>query len=73
MTKTNTDKKRPAYRIFSVTKEPGKEPVWFEIGSAWPNSDGKGFSLQFRAIALPGSDLVLREPLPPKTEETTED
>ncbi len=61
-------KKLPAYRIFSVTKEGDKKAVWFELGSAWEHDDGKGFTLQFRANALPGADIVLRKPLPPKAD-----
>lgn len=69
-TKTE-EKKLPAYRIYSVTKQEGdKKPVWFELGAAWTHEDGKGLSLQFRANALPGADIVLREPLPPKGEDT---
>jgi hypothetical protein len=54
----------PAYRIFSVTKE----AVWQEIGAAWKHKDGKGLNLQFKALPLPTGEIVLREPLPPKTE-----
>ncbi|MEJ0044262.1 MAG: hypothetical protein WDM81_19495 [Rhizomicrobium sp.] len=68
--KKNDGKKLPAYRIFSVTKEGDKKPVWFELGAAFLHSDKKGLSLQFRANALPGADIVLREPLPPKQDET---
>ena len=67
-TKKTEEKKLPAYRIFSVTKEGEKKAVWFELGAAWKHDDGKGFTLQFKATALPGADIVLREPLPPKTE-----
>ena len=58
---------RPAYRIFSVTKAEGKEAVWQEIGAAWKHKDGKGLNLQFKALALPEGEIVLREPKP-KTE-----
>ena len=63
MTKTKTEVKNlPAYRIFSVTKISDDKSAWFEVGSAWKHKDGKGFSLQFKAIPLPGAEVVLREP-----------
>ncbi len=65
------EKKMPTHRIYSVTKNGDEKPVWFEIGSAWEHKDKKGFSLQFRAIALPGADVVLREVKQP--EEDTQD
>jgi hypothetical protein len=64
MSKTNTGKKRPAYRIYSVTKEEGKDPVWQEIGVAWTHNDGKGLNLQFNALPLPNGEIVLRVPKP---------
>lgn len=68
MSKTNTEKKLPAYRIFSVTKEEGKDPVWQEIGAAWMHKDGKGLNLQFNALPLPNGEIVLRVPKPKKAE-----
>jgi len=62
MSKTNETKTLPAYRIYSVTSEEGKDAIWFEIGAAWAHKDGKGFGLQFKALPLPGATLVLREP-----------
>ena len=63
MTKTTENQKaRPAYRIFSVTKVEGKDPVWQEIGAAWKHKDGKGLQLQFKALPLPEGEIVLREP-----------
>ena len=64
MSKTSKNKTLPAYRIFSVTDaavENGKT-VWHELGAAWPHKDGKGFSLQFKALPLLGAMVVLREP-----------
>jgi hypothetical protein len=54
----------PAYRIYSVSKAEGKEATWQPIGAAWKHKDGKGLNLQFDALALPGADIVLREPMP---------
>lgn len=62
MSKKTETKALPAYRIYSVTKGAGDKGNWFEIGAAWKHSDGKGFGLQFRALPLPGAELVLREP-----------
>jgi len=61
MSKKPETKKLPAYRIFSVFND-GDKPVWQEIGAAWANKDGKGLNLHFKAQALPGADIVLREP-----------
>ncbi len=61
MSKIEKAKTGPAYRIYSVTKD-GEKANWFEIGAAWKHSDGKGFGLQFRALPLPGAEVVLREP-----------
>ncbi|MEI9990189.1 MAG: hypothetical protein WDM86_09135 [Rhizomicrobium sp.] len=58
------EKKLPAYRIYSVTKNGEDKSNWFEIGAAWKHGDGKGFGLQFRALPLPGAEIVLREPKP---------
>ncbi len=62
MSKTETIKARPAFRIYSVTKNAANESEWFEIGAAWAHGDGKGFGLQFKAQPLPGAEIVLREP-----------
>ncbi len=59
---TNTEKKLPAYRIYSVTKGNDEKATWFEIGAAWKHGDGKGYGLQFKAQPLPGAEVVLREP-----------
>jgi hypothetical protein len=59
--KEETTKPRPAFRIYSVTKD-GEKSNWYEIGAAWAHSDGKGFGLQFGAIPVSGADVVLRVP-----------
>ena len=61
MSNTKTAKTLPAYRIYSVTKN-GEKPVWQEIGAAWKHKDGKGLGLQFKALPLPGAEVVLRAP-----------
>jgi hypothetical protein len=59
-----TDTKHlPAFRIYGVTK-PSEEnqAVWQEIGAAWKHKDGKGHTLQFRALPMIGAQVILREP-----------
>jgi hypothetical protein len=64
MSNTTEMKAGPAYRIYAVTKD-GDKSNWFEIGAAWPHGDKKGFGLQFKAMPLPGAEVVLREPKNP--------
>jgi hypothetical protein len=68
MSKTET-KSQPAYRIFSIVENEGEKSVWHELGAEWKHKDGKGLSLQFKALPLPGAQVVLREPQTPKTED----
>ncbi len=35
---------------------------WLEVGAAWPHKDGKGYSINLRALPVDGR-LVLREPI----------
>ncbi len=58
---TTTDNKgiSPTHRIYCVIGE-GKIARWIEIGSAWPNKDGKGFSISTHAASLTGR-TVMRE------------
>jgi len=50
--------KRPTHRIFSVNGE-GENASWTEIGAAWPNKDGLGFSISCNALPL-GGRMVMR-------------
>jgi len=68
MSKKTETKTLPAYRIFSVIETEGEKATWHELGAAWKHKDGKGFNLQFKALPLPGAQVVLREPLPPEAE-----
>ena len=61
MTNDTNAKQLPSHRIYAVMKE-GKKSTWTEIGAAWPNKDGKGFTLKYAALPLPGAEIVLREP-----------
>ena len=52
---------RPSHRLFAVTKTEGQDTAsWLEIGAAWPNKDGKGYSLMLKAMPMPGAEIVLR-------------
>lgn len=52
-------KARPTHRLYQVTGD-GPEAFWREIGAAWPNKDGRGFSIAYNAIPLSGR-VVMRE------------
>jgi hypothetical protein len=60
-----TQSRRPTHRLYQVIGH-GKKASWREIGAAWPNKDGAGFSLECTALPLAGS-LVMRE-IKPATE-----
>lgn len=51
---------QPTHRLYAVRGK-GKTARWTEIGAAWPNSDGQGFSLQLNAVPLDGH-IVMRVP-----------
>jgi hypothetical protein len=53
MTTANT----PAFVLYRVEGE-GRNAVWTKIGAAWPNRDGKGFSLKCEAVPLAGRMLL---------------
>lgn len=57
---TNSQSKgiQPTHRIFRVSGE-GKSAKWTEIGAAWPNKDGHGFSITCEAMPLTGR-IVMR-------------
>jgi hypothetical protein len=58
MPKTNPSGNKPTHRLYQVTGD-GKDAFWREIGAAWPNKDGAGFSLTYSAIPLHGR-VVMR-------------
>jgi hypothetical protein len=72
MMQSNTAK-TPTYRAYAVTQGKNKKSFWREIGAAWAHEDGKGFSLKLDFLPMNQADIVIREPLPPKTDETGED
>jgi hypothetical protein len=62
-TKTSASKplvpgRSPTHRLYRVQGD-GDAAIWTPIGAAWPNKDGKGFSLTCDAVPLAGR-LVLR-------------
>ena len=61
---SNLFTRTPSHRLYLVTGE-GKAAIWKPIGAAWPNRDGKGFSVQCDAMPLTGR-IVMRayEPKP---------
>lgn len=50
--------RRPTHRLYRVQGE-GSSAVWTIIGAAWPNKDGKGFSISCDAVPLSGR-IVMR-------------
>lgn len=57
-TNTQTTGAKPTHRLYLVTGT-GKSASWREIGAAWANKDGKGFSLNCEAMPLQGR-IVMR-------------
>lgn len=60
-TNTQTTGKAPTFVAYHVRDREGQKGFWSRIGSAWSNSDGKGFSIQLDSIPLDGR-IVLRLP-----------
>ena len=51
-------KNTPSHTVwFLKDNGEGKKPTWYEVGAAWANADGKGFSCD-----TVFGKLVLREP-----------
>ena len=50
--------RKPTHRLFRVVGD-GEKANWTEIGAAWPNKDGQGFSLSCDAMPLSGR-IVMR-------------
>lgn len=57
---TETQSRQPTHRLYAVKGE-GKNARWIEIGAAWSNQDGNGFSLKLDAIPVDGR-IVMRAP-----------
>jgi len=56
---TNKKNAKPTHRVYAVRGD-GQDARWTEIGAAWSNQDGKGFSLNLEALPV-GGRLVMRE------------
>lgn len=58
MSKHTTDRYEAlTVREYEVNREVKRD--WMRIGSAWPNKDGKGFTVQLSALPVNGT-VVLR-------------
>jgi hypothetical protein len=57
VTKTN----QPTHRVYAVRKTGQNTGYWVEIGAAWANKDGKGFSLKVSLMPVGEADIVVRE------------
>lgn len=49
--------KRPTHTVWQVIGD-GEKARWNRIGAAWPNRDGKGFTLKFDAYPATGRTVV---------------
>lgn len=58
-TATANKSNQPTHRLYCVLGE-GKSSKWIDLGAAWPNKDGLGFSLAIHAMPLT-SRIVMRE------------
>jgi hypothetical protein len=50
--------RRPTHRLYRVQGD-GDSAIWTIIGAAWPNKDGKRFSISCDAVPLTGR-IVMR-------------
>lgn len=50
---------KPTHRLYRVEGE-GKSARWTEIGAAWPNKDGHGFSIACGVVPLGGRIIMRR-------------
>lgn len=61
---TNT----PAFILYRVEGS-GQHANWTKIGAAWPNRDGKGFSIKCEAVPLQGRIIMRAYQPKPKAED----
>jgi hypothetical protein len=59
---TTTNNRAPSHSLYVVQGD-GEKARWTRIGAAWPNQDGKGFSMRLDAAPISGR-VVLRENRP---------
>ena len=51
----NAATKKPTHAAYQIRDgAEGQKGFWTRIGSAWANSDGKGFNVQLEALPLDG-------------------
>ena len=57
---------KPAFIAYQVEdsdqSEDRSKGHWTDVGAAWPHKDGKGYSINLRALPVDGR-IVLREPV----------
>jgi hypothetical protein len=58
---TERKTKRPTHRVYAVRKIGPERYYWAEIGAAWANKDGQGFSLKLNLLPVGEADLIIRE------------
>jgi hypothetical protein len=58
---------QPTHRVYAVRKTGQNTGYWVEIGGAWANKDGKGFSLKLNLMPVGEADIVVRE-IQPETD-----
>jgi hypothetical protein len=58
---------QPTHRVYAVRKTGQDSSYWAEIGAAWANKDGKGFSLKLNLLPVGEADIVVRE-IPPEAD-----
>lgn len=51
---------RPSHYLYAVAGE-GEKEFWTRIGAAWPNKDGKGYSVEFVAFPAGNRRVVMRD------------
>lgn len=59
MTEQTTSANKPTHRLYRVEGD-GKNATWTQIGAAWPNRDGAGFSISCDAVPLQGRIMMRR-------------
>lgn len=59
MTEQSSSPNKPTHRLYRVEGD-GQTATWTEIGAAWPNRDGAGFSISCEAVPLAGRIIMRR-------------
>lgn len=56
-TNPQTSGAKPTHRLYLITGS-GKSAIWRDIGAAWPNKDGLGFSIACDVMPLSGRIIM---------------